>query len=86
MNWIKRKKVNDGKGLQTLGFIRPIDERIAILEMLLWKYHIKEIPGDVWGRLKENGFVRENNDGSGTWTWTQKTSELGEKFNEIFNY
>lgn len=65
-------------------FERQIDERIAILEMLLWKYHTKGIPKDVADRLIENGFMEETS--KGTFRWTELSNEIGREFNTKFNY
>ena len=84
---IFKKKEEPGTGPNYNGlvkFSRPIDERIAILEMLLWKVHIENIPSDVFDRLVKNGFLEKSH--SGGWTWTSVTAELERKFNEEFNY
>ena len=67
-----------------LNFERPIDERIAILEMLLWKYHIENIPNDVFDRLVKNGFMEKTP--KGTFHWTELSNEIGQEFNSKFNY
>lgn len=67
-----------------LNFERPIDERIAILEMLLWKYHIENIPNDVFDRLVKNGFLEKTS--NGTFLWTELSNEIGQEFNSKFNY
>jgi hypothetical protein len=67
-----------------LNFERQIDERIAILEMLLWKYHTKGIPKDVADRLIENGFMEETP--KGTFRWTELSNDIGQEFNSKFNY
>jgi hypothetical protein len=67
-----------------LNFERPIDERIAILEMLLWKYHTQGIPNDVCERLIKNGFMEDS--GKGTLRWTELSNEIGQEFNSKFNY
>lgn len=85
MNLLRKKNKETVKGTGVgLDFPRPIDERIAVLEMLLWKYHSKGIPVDVWERMKKNGFVEDYPDGTGG--WTKITDVLGKKFNETFNY
>lgn len=67
-----------------LNFERPIDERIAILEMLLWKYHIENIPNDVFERLVKNGFMEKTSEG--TFRWTELSNYIGHEFNSKFNY
>ena len=67
-----------------LNFERLIDERIAILEMLLWKHHIKGIPKDVFNRLVENGFLEKSS--SGGYIWTELSKEIAKEFNSKFNY
>ena len=67
-----------------LNFERQIDERIAVLEMLLWKYHTKCIPKDVADRLIENGFMEETT--KGTFRWTELSNEIDQEFNSKFNY
>lgn len=67
-----------------LNFERPIDERIAILEMLLWKYHVENIPNDVFDRLVKNGFMEKTS--NGTFRWTELSNEIGQEFNSKFNY
>ena len=67
-----------------LNFERPIDERIAILEMLLWKYHTQNIPNDVFDRLVENGFMKKTTEG--LFRWTELSNEIGREFNLKFNY
>lgn len=67
-----------------LNFERPIDERIAILEMLLWKYHNENIPNDVFYRLVDNGFMEETTEG--TFRWSESSNEIGKYFNDKFKY
>jgi len=76
--------LNKPVGRRMLNFERTIDERIAILEMLLWKYHTQEIPNDVFNRLVENGFMEKTR--KGTFHWTDLSNEIGEEFNSKFNY
>jgi preprotein translocase subunit SecA len=60
-------------------------KRINILEMLLWKYHTKEIPNDVYQRLIKNGYLiknpRDNTSG-----WSKETDDLGKQFNDAFDF
>lgn len=82
----KKKAIGTGPNVENeiASFPRPMDERIAILEMLLWKYHIEGIPPDVYERFKKYKFVEKHS--TGTYGWTPITDELGKKFNKEFNY
>jgi hypothetical protein len=66
-------------------FERQADERIAILEMLLWKYNTKTIPDDVFERLKENGFLEKIKYNDSV-AWTDLSKEISDAFNSKFNY
>ena len=74
--------INDVRRM--LNFKRQTDERIAILEMLLWKYHTEGIPNDVCKRLIQNRFMKETS--KGTFCWTELSDEIGREFNSKFNY
>ena len=67
----------------TFVFERTIDERIAILEMLLWKNHISGIPVDVFERLIKYGFMIKDKGGH---MWSDLAIEINNYFNECFNY
>lgn len=69
---------------RVLNFERQIDERIAVLEMLLWKYHIGDIPNDVFNRLVKNGFMEKTAEGA--FCWSELSNEIGQEFNLKFNY
>jgi hypothetical protein len=67
-----------------LDFERKIDERIAVLEMLLCKHHIENIPKDVFKRLVDNDFMEKTY--SGGYTWSELSEEISKEFNLKFNY
>lgn len=57
-------------------------DKIDILEMLLWQNHIEGIPTDVYHRLKEKGFLVPSS--TGGLTWSQRALNLNSKFNKNF--
>ena len=78
----KKKPISSIK-LNLKQFDTPNKERIAVLEMLLWKYHIQGIPKPIFKRMVDNCFMVKKDDG---FVWSDVTEEIGEVFNEIFNY
>lgn len=59
-----------------------IQDKIDILEMLLWQNHIEGIPKDVYHRLKDKGFLVPSS--TGGLTWSQRALDLDAKFNKNF--
>ena len=60
-----------------------IQERISVLEMLMWKNHTECIPMEIGNRLIYNGWLRGSNSG---YEWSNKAIELSLKFNKCFGY
>jgi len=82
-NSLKNNDISFGDGLG-LEFDITTDERVAVLEMLLWKYHTEAIPVDVVNRLVLNKFMVKC--GSDSYRWTKLSDDIGSKFNKKFNY
>jgi len=80
-----KKKVKPKQNTNLTKFTdKPVEERISILEMLLWKNHVKGIPKDVASRLVNNHFLE--NSSSGGLIWSAEAHELDKRFNKEFNY
>jgi len=60
-----------------------IEDRISVLEMLLWKNHIEGIPTEIGDRLVENGWLKHI---AHSYEWSNKAIELSLKFNKCFEY
>lgn len=80
---LKKKKHRNTVKIPLNHFQNENVERMAVLEMLLWKYNIQGIPQPVFKRLVDNGFMVKK---YGGFVWTEVTDEIGKVFNETFNY